>query len=112
MRDLARCFLLLFCAVAFFTGATVALAAHGASAGEPCLEHQATDGHAGHPHDGSEGNCLTCCVGLCVAIPDLPPRFFAAATPLTAAKVAYWDSSSGIAGRTIPPDPIPPRRIA
>jgi hypothetical protein len=111
MRDLARRFLFMFCAVAFFTGATVGLAVHGASAGEPCLEHQANDGHAGHHHDG-KGNCLTCCMGVCVAIPDLPPRFFSAIAPLTAAKVAYWDHGSGIAGRTIPPDPIPPRRIA
>lgn len=87
------------------------LAAHGASAGEPCLEHQATDSHAGQSHDSSKGNCLTCCMGLCVAIPDLPRRFFSAVAPLTASKVAYWDSSGGIAGRTIPPDPIPPRRI-
>jgi hypothetical protein len=111
MRDLARRFLFLLCAVAFFTGATVGLAVHGASAGEPCLEHQANDGHAGHHHDGNKGNCLTCCMGVCVAIPDLPPRFSAVA-PLTVAKVAYWDRGSGIAGRTIPPDPIPPRRIA
>jgi hypothetical protein len=113
MHDLARRFLFLLCAVAFFTGATIGLAMHGASAGESCLEHQANDGYAGHHHDGDgKGNCLTCCMGVCVAIPDLPPRFFSAIAPLTAAKVAYWNRGSGIAGRTIPPDPIPPRRIA
>lgn len=113
MRDLARRFLFLLCAVAFFTGATVGLAVHGASAGEPCLEHQTNDGHAGHHHDGdAKGNCLTCCMGVCIAVPNLPPPFFTAAPPLTAAKVAYWDHGSGIMGRTVPPDPIPPRRNA
>lgn len=115
MRDLARRFLFLLCAVAFFTGATVGLAVHGASAGEPCLEHQehhADAGHTGHHHDGAKGNCLTCCMGVCVAIPDLPPRFFSATVPMSAAKVAYWDHGGGNAGRTIPPDPIPPIRSA
>lgn len=113
MRDMARRFLFLLCAVAFFTGATVGLAVHGASANEPCAEHQMNDGHADHHHDGdAKGNCLTCCMGLCVAIPDLPPRFFSATVPMTAAKVAYWDRGSGIAGRTIPPDLIPPIRSA
>jgi hypothetical protein len=110
MRDLARRLLFLLCAIAFFTGATAGLAVHGASAGEPCMEHQANDGHAGHYHDGAKGNCLTCCMGVCVAVPSLPPPFFTAVPPVAAAKVAYWDRGSAIDGRTIPPDLIPPIR--
>lgn len=109
MRDFARRLLFLLCAVAFFTGATVGLAVHGASANEPCVEHQLDDGHAGHHHDhDANGNCLTCCIGVCVAIPDLPPPCCSAIAPLTVAKVGYWDRSLGIAGRTIQPDPTPP----
>jgi hypothetical protein len=112
MRDLTRRFLFLLFAVVFFTGAAAGLAVHGAAAGESCAEHHDDTGNAAHHHDGAEGNCLTCCMGICVAIPDLPPRFFSMIVPMTTAKVAYWDRGTGIAGRTIPPDPIPPRLSA
>lgn len=112
MRDLARRLLLLLCAAAFFTGATLGLAVHGAAAGEPCAGHYEDPGNTAHHHDGAKGNCLTCCMGVCVAVPDLPPRSFSVLAPVMAAKVAYWDRGTGFAGRTIPPDPIPPRRTA
>jgi hypothetical protein len=113
MRDLARRLLFLVCALAFFSGATIGLAMHGASAGEPCSEHHDAGDHddtgtAPHHHDG-KGNCLTCCMGVCVAVPDLPPRLSMTLAPMSVGRIAYWDRSEAISGRTIPPDPIPPR---
>ena len=107
MRQLTRRLLLLLCALAFFSGTTVGLATHPAAAGEPCAEHQADDSAAHHHH--KDGNCLTCCVGVCVAMPDLPPRPLSSIVPLTANTVAYWSSVVAITGRSITPDPAPPR---
>jgi hypothetical protein len=109
MRELARRFLLLLCALAFFGGTTVGLVMHPAAAGEPCAEHQGGAGTADH-HDGKHGgNCLTCCVGACVALPDLPPRPLSSLIPLTATTVAYWEGGNTISGRSIAPDTAPPR---
>lgn len=107
MRKLTRRLLLILCALAFFSGTTVGLATHPAAAGEPCAGHQADDMAAHHHHKG--GNCLTCCVGVCVAIPDLPPRPVSSIVPLTASTIAYWSSVVAISGRSITPDPAPPR---
>ena len=107
MRESIRHLLLVLCALAFFSGTTIGFASHLAAAGEPCAEHH-VDGKADHHHDRS-GSCLTCCVGACVAIPDLPPHPLSSLTPLTATTVAYWGSGVIISGRSITPDPIPPR---
>ena len=110
MRELFRRLVLILCAFAFFSGTTVGLATHPAAAGEPCAEHHA-DGKADHHHNMG-GNCLTCCVGVCVAIPDLSPRALSSIAPITATAVAYWSGGVTISGRSITPDPAPPRLSA
>lgn len=106
MRGFIHRLLLILCALAFLGGTTVGLATHPAAAGELCADHQ--DGAADHHHDKG-GNCLTCCVGVCVAVPDLPTHAPSSLAPLTAIAVAYSSSGVTISGRSIAPDPAPPR---
>ena len=111
MHGPVRRLLFLLCALVLFGAATIGLAAQGASANEPCGEHHSDVGNATHHHN-DKGNCLTCCVGVCIAIPGLPPRPPMTLAPIAVAKIAYWHRGAAIAGRTIPPDPIPPRPAA
>jgi hypothetical protein len=112
MRRLATQFLLLLGALAFLAGAPVAYAVTPPGvAGEPCPhEHEHMPGPAQpkHHHDHGAAACLCCCLGACMGIPDLPPREMAAAV-FTASTIVYWDNGTPLGGRTIRPDPAPPR---
>jgi len=46
-----------------------------------------------------------------MGIPDLPSHEMAFAV-FTASTIAYWENGTGLGGRTIPPDPAPPRPSA
>jgi len=113
MWRLAKQFLLLLGTLAFLAGAPIAYAvAPPAVAGEPCPhEHEHTPGpaHPEHHHDHGAAACL-CCLA-CMGIPDLPPRQMAAAV-FTASTIVYWENGTLLAGRSIPPDPAPPRPSA
>jgi hypothetical protein len=114
MRRLATQFLLLLGALAFLAGAPVAYAVTPpALAGEPCPhEHKHMPGPTPqkhqHPHDHGAAACLCCCLGACMGIPGLPPPQMAAAVFMTST-IVYWESGTRRAGRSIPPDPAPPR---
>jgi len=115
MWRLAKQFLLLLGTLAFLAGAPIAYAvAPPAVAGEPCPhehEHMPGPAHPKHHHDHGAAACLCCCLEACMGIPDLPPRQMAAAV-FTASTIVYWENGTLLAGRSIPPDPAPPRPSA
>jgi hypothetical protein len=110
MRRLARFLLLILCAVALTGGSAISFAASAAAAG-PCPHeqghHQGPDQHKHH-----DAGCLACCLGACVAIPDLPPRTLLGEAPFAATPVSYWETEAFLSGRSIRPDPGPPRTRA
>lgn len=119
MKALGRRLILLLAALALAAGAPAAFAVPPALAAEPCLhEHQHGAGIADHDHDrhqhrhdhGAAG-CLCCCIGSCIAISDLPHNPVAVILCI-ALPVAYWDTGLRLAGRSIRPDPAPPRSSA
>jgi hypothetical protein len=110
MRQLARRFLLILCTLALVSGSTISFAASVAAA--PCLhEHSHQTGTPAH-HDLHGAGCLSCCLGACTAIPDLPPRFTISAAAFTATPVNYWETDDSLSGRSIAPDLGPPRTTA
>lgn len=120
MLQLARRLLLLMAALAFLAGAPLALAVPPVLAAEPCPhEHQAIGGAAYHEHqhpqkqqhDHSAAGCLCCCIGACVGIPDLA-HYSVTVAPLATAAVVYGDTADRLAGRSIRPEPAPPRTNA
>jgi hypothetical protein len=105
MRRLARNCFIIFCVFAFLGGTTMSFAS---SLAAPCAhEHGQHSGAPSHKHHGA--GCLTCCLGACVAVPDLPPRTAAVVLPLNALTVAYWEPDFSLPSRSIPPDLGPPR---
>jgi hypothetical protein len=108
MQPWARYFLILLCTLALVAGSTVSFAASVSPAPSCAHEH----GHADHPapepqkHHGA--GCLSCCLGACVAIPDLPLRAEAAVL-FTALPVLYWETNLSLPSRVIAPDLGPPR---
>jgi hypothetical protein len=108
MRKWARYFLLILCTLALVGGSTGSFAA--SSAIDPCA-HEHGDKHAGDtaPHKHHGAGCLSCCLGACVAIPDLPPRAAADLVTFTALPIAYWEAALSLPGRSIAPDLGPPR---
>ena len=98
-------------AFAFLLGTAAIAFAFGA---EPCL-HAAEAGHDGHhPHeqhsDTSPFSCLTCL--CCGVIPTLPGAPAALAAPQLLAFIRYHATIDTITGRSIVPDPSPPRPLA
>jgi hypothetical protein len=112
MQRLATQFVLLLGALAFLAGAPVVYAvAAPALAGEPCPDEH-LPGPAPHQHhDHGAAACLCCCLGACMGIPGLPPPQMATAV-FTASTIVYWENGTRRAGRSIPPDPAPPRPSA
>jgi hypothetical protein len=109
MRRLARFLLLILCAVALTGGSAISFAASAAAAG-PCPHEQGH--HQGDQHKHHDAGCLACCLGACVAIPDLPPRTLLGEAPFAATPVSYWETEAFLSGRSIRPDPGPPRTRA
>ena len=81
--------------------------------------------HAGHPHgidhtrhhhDGSgsrPGDCLKCCVGTCLLGVSLPVPFNGASSlAFDGMPVVYAFEQAVLAGRSIRPDPGPPKPIS
>ena len=110
MLQWARYFLLILCALALVAGSTASFAA-SVSAAAPCAHEQDHAGHSApqpHKHEGS--GCLSCCLGACVAVPDLPPRASVGAAPFVAMPIRYWEADLSLPSRSIAPDLGPPRR--
>ena len=110
MRQLARRFLLILCALTLVGGSTISFAASVTAA--PCAaEHSHQDGTPSkHDHHGA--GCLSYCLAACTAIPDLPPRLIVSVAAFTATPVSYWDTRMSLSGRSIAPDLGPPRTTA
>jgi hypothetical protein len=113
MRDYVRRLLLIVCALALVGGSALGFAIAPAQAAAPCAhEHNQGPGNASHHHDHGAPGCLLCCLGACAAIPDLPPRPVLSEAPVTVVAVIYWEFGTALAGRSIAPDPAPPKSIA
>ena len=110
MRRLARYCLMLLCVLALIGGSTMSFAA--SLAPEPCAPTHSDQPGSGPDHHKHGAGCLACCLGACIAIPDLPPRTALAATFFTSARVSYWETQAWLNGRSIRPDPAPPRTSA
>jgi hypothetical protein len=110
MLQLARRFLLILCMLALLGGSTISFAASAAAA--TCADqHSHQTGTPAH-HDHHGAGCLSCCLGACTAIPDLPPRLTIGAAAFTATPVSYWQTGVLLSGRSIAPDLGPPQTTA
>ena len=120
MRSLLRRLVVLLAALAFVTGSAIGVATP-TTAAEPCPpEHGDMHGHSGghqpghggqHRHDSDPRAALQCCcVGICVSVPNLPVALTIA--PVSVMPVAYWDTTRFSVGRSITPEPGPPRPLA
>jgi hypothetical protein len=69
--------------------------------------------HHGGKHSGSQaGDCLNCCIGICLLGASLPPPVSAtASSALYGVRIVYPFEEIALADRSIPPDPAPPRPI-
>jgi len=115
--NLVRRIFALLIVVAYF-GATLVAAASPigscpALAGAPRNAHHHHGGphphHQGGPGKAS-GECLKCCLGACLVAPCLPdPTVGLAEVAFVGSPVLYWAVSPAIYGRTITPDPGPPK---
>lgn len=111
MRPIIRRLCMLVLALAFLAGTIGVAFAFGS---EPCdaAIHAAQPGHEGHhhDHDTSKLSCISCL--CCAVISTLPGAPVAAAAPQEITYVVYRDDISLMAGRSVAPDPTPPRSIA
>jgi di/tricarboxylate transporter len=112
MRPLAKRLLMIFCTLALITGSTISFAA-SVTALSPCAHEHAERGDAvpAH-HDHHCAGCLACCLGACSTAVGLPPPSFNSAAVFSATSVSYWETAVAFSGRSIAPDPGPPRTIA
>jgi len=116
-----RRLLVIMTVLAFAAGVPLALAVPPALAAAPCPHehHQAMPGSAHHHepappqqhHRHDAAGCLCCCMGSCVGTPDLA-RNPTVTTPVLAALVTYPEPVTSLSGRTLRPDPAPPRPSA
>ena len=121
MWVLARRFILLLAVLAFAVGLPLALAIPPAMAALPCPHKHhhdiAGEGHDHHhapakpSHRHDAAGCLCCCAAACVAIPDLV-RGNAIAVLFATTAVVYTDTMIALSGRSLRPDPAPPRSRA
>ena len=120
MTWLAHRLLLAVGLLAFVVSVPLAFGVPPAFAGEAC-PHEHDDGTPGMPHQHqhpaqpghhhSDAACLCCCVGACMGIPDLA-RASQAVIFLSASPVFYAEEGVALSGRSLRPDPAPPRSIA
>jgi len=106
-------------AVTYIAATVIAAESSLASGRAPETAPTATHSHDhhGHHHDhGSkttEGDCLRCCLGGCLGAPCLSgPTIVLSEPAFVGAAVLYWALWPAIAGRSIAPDPGPPKPIA
>jgi hypothetical protein len=114
MQVFFRHMLMMLCALALISGSALGLAVPPAMAGEPC-PHEHSSGPTQHSHHhGIDGaGCLACCVGgICLAAPGLPARPASVVLPSIAPPITYWDASVAFSGRSLAPDPAPPKTSA
>src|SRR5258708_29600714 len=124
MRGFAQRLVLLVTVLAFAASLPLALGIPPVLAAEPCPhEHQHIGGNVHHhsddrsqhqpkpQHGKSAVGCFYCCIGACTAVPSLTANPDAIA-PVAAMPVRYWNTGPRLAGRSIRPDPVPPRPIA
>jgi hypothetical protein len=102
-------------AVAFLSGGALGFAVPRASAAEPCPHEYGRDAdhHKQHQHpDSGAAGCLSCCcLGVCVTVQNIPMALNAEPAAAVSA-VSYWGTSVLLDGRSIAPDPGPPKPIA
>jgi hypothetical protein len=116
MRVLAHRLVLFVTILAFAAGLPLALAGQPALAAEPCPHehHQMMAGHE-HQHPAPEkprhhhdmAGCLCCCMGIGFAMPDLAGP--AITVPIATVLVVYPETTDALDGRSLRPDPAPPR---
>lgn len=99
------------CVLAMVGGGTIRFAA-ATTASAPCA-HEDSDHRGAVPrhHDHHGAGCLACCLGACAAIPGLPARVSTGVVPLAVTVAVYWEAAESLSGRSIAPDPGPPRTI-
>ena len=114
-RFLRRAFLVLV-TIAFIGAGALASASPAPMAAEPCPHEHGQIGEHQHPnphsHDPGAAGCLSCCLAACIVVPNLPPQTIAAPTPFRATQILYSSAHLPLAGRSIRPEPAPPRHIA
>ena len=109
MRLLMRQLLALVCVFALVGGSRISLASATTT---PCAhERSSHQGETPHPHDHYGAGCLACCLGACVVIPDLAPSVSTGIAPSAVTVATYWEVAASRPGRSIAPDPGPPRTI-
>jgi hypothetical protein len=108
---LIKRFLAVLYVFALVGGGTISFAA-ATSASKPCAHEHGDSAGTPHQHDHHGAGCLACCLGACVAIPDLPPRTSLSAVKFAVARASYWEATVSLSDRSIPPDLGPPRTIA
>ena len=107
---LLRCLVVLL-SLALASGNAHAVLHLAAAHAEPCPEEHAD--HSGkttphHEHQHEKGLACCCdCLGCSSAV-YLPPELSVAPAELPA-KIRYDAGSASLSGRTLPPDPDPPR---
>lgn len=75
--------------------------------------HGAAKHHHHSKHSGSQaGDCLKCCIGICLLGASLPPPVSAtASSAFYGVRIVYAFEEIALADRSVPPDPSPPRPI-
>ena len=108
MRRFARRFVMILCTLALMSGGMAGLAAPIPASSDHAQHH----GGAGPLHCHNEHHaaaCLTCCLGACTVVADLPSRLMPDVSAFSVAAVTYWETDVFLSGRSIAPDPDPPR---
>src|SRR3954453_6981658 len=121
MRAFAHRLVLILTVLAFVAGMPLALAVPPALAAEPCPhehhEMMGDDAHHQHhapqkqQHRHNAAASLCCCVGTCVGIPDLA-HSAVISVPFATVAVVYPETATALDGRSLRPDPAPPRTSA
>ena len=111
MQAMLRWLLSLIVAVAFL-GGTVCPAF--AACFDNCIDaaQAGQSGHHDQSHDQDENSDSCAFCPCCAVVPTLPPVPQIARLPKQIAYVVYTEHSNPLIGRSILPDPSPPRTIA
>jgi len=109
MGKLVRWFLVTLCVLTMISGNMTSVAAF-ARADFCAHDHGRSQFHAVpvHQHHHDHG-CPACCLGACAIVAGPRPFALTTATAAAAGSVIYWEQNTSLAGRSIPPDPVPPR---
>ena len=116
---LLRPILALLVVTAYFGASIVAAASPIESCPAPDLAPHSAYGHAGHGHQhhhksrSDPSTCLKCCLGACLTAPALAVSTNSGSTPaFDGTAVRYSTTLPVLAGRSVAPDPAPPKPIA